>query len=514
MEAPEELRKWVETLTIAEKRFVKILGKARSGAKDSQQLELFDWINKTLPAEIIPDDTGWAKNLATVSNRLRDLIFDSLRLLNKTADTDAVLRTMLDEISILISKKQFAPAMRHIRRAKSIANDRSRYDFLLQYLEFEQKILVITMNGDAREALSRLRTEETEAISRLADLRDLRYRHECLLSLTKLSPYHRDRETLKQVDALSLDKLVVRSAETGPYIEKTLASNLLGIRDLYMRNPMPALLRYQKLLREWQSRPDWQTDQVSLLLLICKFYQSACFFCPVDWDVAKEYITMVNHFKGLPPDAERDFQRILYHNQLALSLNSGNFELTHSLITEINEWISLEQDHLAEAQQLSFLCNFAVAEFLSDNFPAANNFIIRIINMPGKNIRKDIRDFACVLQAVLHYEMGDTGLNEYITRSGKRRFSNASVEIKFETLVFNNLQRLLLNKQPREEVFEAFDKEVECFIKTAEDEIPILGLKEIQLWIQSKKERKTIKEIFLTEVKRNLELLDQTEKIA
>ncbi len=77
MEPPEELRKWVEILTTAEKRFVKILGKARSGAKDSQQLELFDWINQTSPGEILPADTGLAKNLATVSNRLKDLILDS-----------------------------------------------------------------------------------------------------------------------------------------------------------------------------------------------------------------------------------------------------------------------------------------------------------------------------------------------------------------------------------------------------------------------------------------------------
>ncbi|MGL5890495.1 MAG: hypothetical protein ACRC3B_11450, partial [Bacteroidia bacterium] len=271
MEPPEELRKWVEILTIAEKRFVKLLGKARSGAKDSQQLELFDWLNQGQPGERLPEDAGFAQNFATVSNRLKDLILDSLRLLHKAADTDAVLRTLLDEISILVSKKHYSPAMRHIRRAKSLAGDRSRYDFLLQCIDSEQKIIAITTSGDAREALAKLRAEETEALAKHNDLRDLRYRHECMLSLTKLSPYHRDRETLRQAEELSNSEVVYRMAENGSYIEKALAVNLLGIRDLYLRNAMPALLRYQQLLREWQARPDWQIDQVSLLLLICKF---------------------------------------------------------------------------------------------------------------------------------------------------------------------------------------------------------------------------------------------------
>jgi hypothetical protein len=513
MEPTKELRKWVEILSTAEKRFVKLLGKARAGSKDSQQLELFDWINQSQTGDILPVNSGFAQNFATVSNRLKDLILDSLRLLHKADDTDAVLRTMLDEIAILISKKHYTPALRHIRRAKSMANDRSRYNFVLQCIEAEQKIRVLSSRGDSSEMLGKLRDEEKKALEDLQNLRELHYRHEKIQSLIKLSPYSRDNEMRKQADMLSEGEIISHYATYGSYTEKALAINILGIRDLYIRDAMPALLRYQQLLREWQSRPDWQIDQLSLLLLICKFYQSACFFCPVDWDVAKEYITMVNHFKNLPPDAERDFQRILYHNQFILSLNSGNLEYAQSLITEIDKWISKEQKHLTEAQQLSFLCNFAVTAFLNSRFHEANNYVIRIIQMPDKNARKDIRAFAFMLQAVVHFELGNSELNEYITRAGKRRFGSSSSSSNFEALVFNMLQKLLVNKQPQKEILNLFLADLETFSDTADDSIPLLGLKEIYLWAQSKLKHQPLKELFLTEVKNNLALLEQKEKV-
>ncbi|MFN8396256.1 MAG: hypothetical protein U0176_16625 [Bacteroidia bacterium] len=56
---------------------VKLLGKARAGNAESQQLELLDWINRA-EADANPSQRApFRNNLPTVSNRLKDLILDA-----------------------------------------------------------------------------------------------------------------------------------------------------------------------------------------------------------------------------------------------------------------------------------------------------------------------------------------------------------------------------------------------------------------------------------------------------
>jgi hypothetical protein len=512
MEATDELRKWVEILTISEKRFITLLGKAKSGAKPSQHLTLFAWLNQADESSATPEDASFLHNLPTVSLRLKELILDGLRLLHKEDNTDALLRTTIDEIAMLLEKKLFAAAKRQLKRAKKLALDRCRYLFVLQCIEAEQKLFLSTSDPDF--SLDDLYNEEQSIRVKLNELRDLQYRHEKLLAVIKQVPYHRDPSVSAAVKAIAEHELVNRQAATGDYLERATAVNILGIRDLYLGRAPDAVIRYQALLNEWQQHPGWQADQVSLLLLICKFYQSACFLSPVNWEQVRKHITMFSNFNGLSADAARDFKRLLFHNEFGLALNSGNFETVKQLIPEIDLWIRQEEKQLTSAQQLSFLCNFAVAEFLSDNFREANNFILRIVNMPEKNSRKDIRDFAVVLQAVLHYELNNSELNEYLTRAGKRKFSNKSVELNFEGIVFSYLQKLITGKQSGTKKLEAFITELQQ-LEAAKQEsaAPLLGLKEIQLWAQSKLENKSLKSVFLDEVKRNLELLEKAEKI-
>jgi hypothetical protein len=510
METGEELKKWVDALSAAEKRFVKLIGKARAGSGASQQLDLFDWLNAAKADEPLPDDAPFMQNLPTVSNRMKDLVLDSLRILGKNENTDASLRTGLDELAILFEKKLIPAAARHLKRIKKAAAESCRYGFLLQCIEWEFKMLQLKPATGSAESLQKLREEERAALQNLAELRDLQYRHDQMLALVRQHFYHRDTRVQQQVNALAADKLVSHHAATGNYLEQALAVNLLGMKNLYDRNPQEALLRYQDLLHRWKQNPAWQADQVPLLLNICRFYQSACFYCPVDWEQARGYLAILNEFKGLPADANRDFQRLLFHNQFTLALNMGNFDSVNTLIPEIENWLIREESRLTEVQVLPFLCNFAVAEFLNGNMLRANRFVMRILQMPNRRARTDIREFALVLQAVVQYEMGNKELNEYLTRAGRRHFSNTSFDVKFELAVFKYLD--VLNRAESHKVerdsLDRFIRELEELAAQLPATIPLLGLNEIHMWASARRSGIPLRTVFLEAVKQNLEALE------
>lgn len=379
----------------------------------------------------------------------------------------------------------------------------------------EQQLLQLTETGDVSSAIKTLRSEELLTQKKWSEQRELQYRHDLMLALVKKFPFHRDAKTLREIHELAESELVYRNAESGGYLEQALAVNLLGIKYLYERNPYAAVLVYKKLLKSWESRPEWQIDQAPLLLHICKFYQNACLYCPVDWEETRQFITMAYNFKGLSPDVYRGFRRMLYWNQFAIALNTGKFETVQTLVPEIDQWMDEQGDELLEAQRLPFLYNFAAAEFLQGNYASANRFVNRILNMPNRNVRKDIREFALVLQAVLHYELGNTELNEYLTRAGKRHFANQSFEIKFELAVFKYLDVLNRAESPKNmrESLGRFREELNELAAQLTDTIPLLGLNEIRMWAEARHSGKQLRDVFLDEVRKNLEALERTERV-
>jgi hypothetical protein len=513
METAEELKKWIESLTVAEKRFIKLLGKARAGANTSQQLELFDWLNQARANETFPPRAKFLQNLPTVSNRLKDLILDGLRMLHKEDNTDALLRTTLDEIAMLHEKKLYRAASKQLKRAKKLALDTSRYGFALQCIEGEQKIVQVMSASDMMNTLKELREEETDILKKWTELKELQYRHDLTLVVMRQFFFHRDARTLKEVQDLCENEMVYRLSEEGNYPEQALAINLLGMKSFFERNPLAALAPYQKLLAKWTTQPAWQIDQFALLLLICKMYQLVCFHCAIDWEEARKYLNVVSDFKGLSPDANREFLLMLYENQFILALNTGKFDAVEAQILEIEKWLDQEAKHLSEVRILPSLCNFAVAEFLGENFASANKIVTRILNMPNRNARKDIREFALVLQAVLQFELGNTELNEYLTRSGKRHFSKNSFEINFELIVFKYLETAMHkeSKKKAKEMLQKLIEELDNLAEQLKDSIPLLGLNEIRMWAKSKQTGESLREIFLQEVRKNLEELEQTE---
>ncbi|MGL5891456.1 MAG: hypothetical protein ACRC3B_16320, partial [Bacteroidia bacterium] len=266
MSPAEDLKKWVKTLTSAEKRFVTLIGRARAGT-GSQLLDFFDWLNQAGENERAPVNAAFTVNIPTLAVRLRELILDSLRLLAKDANTDAVLSHTLEDALILSRKKLHQPAARLLRKAKNLACETSRHAFAAQCIEVEMKLLRILPPDQLETKLAELRTEELAIQKKQQLLSELIFRHETLLALAKQFPFSVNPKIAERVVKLANYSFDEAHDSVG-YIENALTVNIAGIRDLYLRNPEPAIERYRQLLKNWQLHLDWQADQPELLMTV------------------------------------------------------------------------------------------------------------------------------------------------------------------------------------------------------------------------------------------------------
>jgi hypothetical protein len=503
MSSAEDLKKWVKTLTPAEKRFVTLIGRARAG-NSSQLLDFFDWLNQAAEDEQAPANAAFTVNIPTLAVRLRELILDSLRLLGKDAGTDAVLRHSIDDVQILTGKKLYQPAIRLLRKAKKLAYECSRYTFILQCIEIEQKLLMTNLNEQPEKSLGDLRAEETAVLLKQQVLGELQYRHNELLVLAKHNPFSGNQNIIDRVVELADSPFAEEALASSNYTENALAVNIAGIRDLYLRNPEPAIERYRQLLNNWKQHPQWQADQPELLMTVCKYYQNVCFFSPVDPGMVHADLMALNGFDGLPADSLRTFRETLFHNKFILALNSANFEAIPALIIEIQEWLSAEKKYLSETQVLPFLCNFAVALFLAEDFVATEQLLISIQRMPNKNARTDIRDFAQLMLNVLYYELNDEAKSDSLLRSGKLYFSKKLTPGKFELIVLKHIGLLknVTSAADKQEKMQQLLQELEKLPHRLAQTMPVLGLNEMKLWALARTQKRAIKAVFTDEVKK------------
>ncbi|MCA6364135.1 MAG: hypothetical protein IM638_13950 [Bacteroidetes bacterium] len=501
MNIDSELKKQVQLLTPSEKRYVSLIGKARSGSA-SQVLDLFHWLSKSGGGDEVP--LPWRKNLPTLSMRLRELILDCLRMLNKESGIDAMLRARLDEVSILYARKFYKPARKLLNKTKKQALISSRYACLLQCIEIELLLVLQLPPNQVIEAMSALRQEEKEILEKHQALRELRFRHDAILALAQQYPFSRDPAITGQVSVLANAPVVAAHLNASAYIESALAVNILGMHDVFLRNPEQTIERYRNLLAAWKKNKTWQADQPDLLMLICKYYQNACLYSTVNPDELHADLLSLHEIDALPPDRLRAFRETLFHHRFILCLNTGKPEEAIALIPEIESWMKQQAAYLTEVQVLPFLCNFAVAEFMAERFQAAGKLVNRILRIHTRKARIDIRDFAIVLRPVIQYELGNPDLNEYLTRAGKRHFRKAETENNFELLILRHIEQLseTTSTSAIHKVREKFIAELIMQNRKQSSTVPLLGFNEVYMWTVARLRGVPIKTVLLDELKK------------
>lgn len=482
MERLEEIKAWVNALSTAERRFVTLLGKARAGEAGSQQLELFDWLCRADPSEKVPPSLQ--NNLPKLIQRLKDLLLDVWHLLEKRHSMDAKLNAQLSEIALLNQRGLLASAQRRLKRTQVQAIEACRYDLAWRCVTITRKTMIESGPVNLKQKLLELQQSEEDILAALLNLQKLRTRHDRMRSIAWRTIAKRDPGIEAEIKALIQDLPLEDLWQSGPWLERSLAGNILGMIALYEGQHATAFKHYRALAEAWIPQVAWQLDEAPLFMMICRNYQNACFFHSQGVKELEQNISILSSFSHLPPPQKLNHQYLLYTGRLALLLSQAHFDLLPAIQPEILNWIQKELPHIGEVKAIPLLYNFAVAEFLNENFSAANRLVQQILQLPNREVREDVRNFCRIFQVILHYELQDDNLNDYLIRSGKRHFAKISAEDQFERCVLNCLSKMSKASTPSETQtpLNLLLQEIDALL----NETKILGLMETRLWVQAK----------------------------
>ncbi len=506
----EDQWRLVKGMSRSEKRFLTLLGKVRAGKNGSQQLDLFDYLGSCSSPEDLAKGEGEIRNLSTVAFRLNELIVEGLRMLNADKWVDHRLNKALDEIALLHQREIYRTAFRRLNAAKKLAAEFSRYNHGLELIRWERELNLAVRPKGIREVLMQLREEELRLQQANQELMALRHDHEYIRTTIRQVMVPRTESEMEEVKALALSEKVRDHLDAPNFLERSFAINILATYYLISRQAPAALSLLIPLISDWSQNPEWLSEKPQLFMRICYNFQIAIFTSPITVEEAHLYLEMIPDFNLLGEKHAIHFQRLIYHNRFNLALNTANFELASSLIPEIESWMEANQRKLKDAHQLPFLHNFAVMQFFAGEPQKAYPYVLRILNFPTRKVRTDILDFARVLQVILQFELGNFQLNEYLARSGKRYFKKSPRLWEFESAVIKCLEKLmsLPERERKLQALEELQKEIQGLIEQSSGGIPLLGLSEVQFWVESKRIGKPMRQLFAETVQANQESMN------
>jgi len=174
----------------------------------------------------------------------------------------------------------------------------------------------------------------------------------------------------------------------------------------------------------------------------------------------------------------------------------GDFEGAIKIVNKIIPIIEKYDDKLHKEQELSFFYHIAYTYFGAGDYKEALSWINKVLNDNENTLRQDVYSYARLFNLVIHYELGNFDLLEYITKSTQRYLSKRQRDFQLELKVIDGIRKLIRMNDPvdQKELLINLRDSLSKMVMKPEDEI-ILRYFDFIKWTQSKIEGKSMAEI-------------------
>lgn len=498
----KDLHALINSLSKSEKKSFRRFA-APTAKGESQLLVLFDaldvdeifnqdQIHRTLKRKKI------INNLPTLQRRLREQVLKSQRALYATFSIDSRLYNALEETAFLFNKRLSEQALNCLEKAGQLARKHSRTHHELIIIGWKRQVLLDLQPHGVQTQYDALTAEQENILSIQAlqlKLHDLQVK---VHTLTKQIHEVRNEKEAQRYQELIDVELLEAGEQSGDLLCEVFTGHIRGLHHLALGAWAAALSTYKELVNRLRDDPDWINDRPELFLTIFNNYQNALMHIATDFTEMEELLVFLREVPLRLPKNKFRFQSISYLKELLLHLNQAKFETGQVLAQEIEAWLEKNEAGMKRSLLLSFWYNLIAFYFLMGEFSEANRFANLIINLPGKDERQDIRDFTRLFQLILHHQLGNEDLIDYLRRSVIRHYKRKEKLGKFESEILDvfspdNYSRIHIDEK---QIFAPLlgklrEWKPEPPLKT----LPF-GLEEVRIWCQSQLTGEPIRTVF------------------
>lgn len=500
MKPSTELFELIKSLTKSEKRFFKLSSSLQSGEKN--YLKIFDAIDrqKDYDEEAIKKQFGkktFIKHFPSEKNHLYKLILKSLRAYHADNSISSVLKQEIKNIEILYKKALFKECNKFLVRAKKMAIQHEKFYYWFELISWEKQLLEEAYEaGEFGKDLDGLIKEEQDVIERLRNLAEYHVLYSRVNYVFRSGGYARNEEQQKTVDEISQNYLIKG--------KNTALSTRAATICYYIKGLCAATQRdYEESFKHFLRVKEILDDNPLIKKDLAKRYVrtlSNLLYCYIDHRDFTKSFSLIEKMREL--NKQKGFNTIdvqvkvftsSYIAELMIYDKMGEYEKGVSIVDDIVSGIEEFGDKINKEQEIVFYYNLAYTYFGSGEYNRALFWINKVMNDNEQYLRQDIYSFSRLFNLVIHFELGNYDLLEYIIKSTNRYLSKRKKSYESEGVILKHLRKLARLANDPEDLKEQFARLKEDLATCLEDpsEIVVMEYFDFAAWINGHLEGKS-----------------------
>lgn len=474
--ASDDLFRLIKSLTKSEKGYFKKFASRNTPGGKSNYISLFDSIDKmeSYDEDILKKnlkDKQLLSQLPVYKVYLFNLILKALQQYSSFDNTDAKLTEMISSAKILVKKQMPKEALKLLNKAKEIAYKYDNEKSLLEILFAERNIMMVIPDKHILEKEKDIYEEQKQFIERLNN----RFRYTWLSDQMVMYVEHkgdfknvyREQEIKKIMSdpcMKSINKTIGFSSKA--FFYHTHIFYYISIGDIqklheYTKKEIAFHEQYSHFINQ---NPK---NYISALLN----YLLSAHMSKNRKDVnhaLRKLVSVRNQYgKQLSSDLETELFMKARNTELIIYADNCELEKGRNTVKSVEEDLKKYRNYLGQPLKVTLLYNCSHVCFLDDDFNRSLYFINKLLN-ESEDLRKDIYNFAKLLNLVVHYELGNIDHLEYITENTSRYLKQRKSFFKVEELIINAIRKIL-NTADKKEIKNIFEELLRGLMKTAID---------------------------------------------
>lgn len=508
MKPSTELFDLIKSLTKSEKRFFKLSSNLQSGEKN--YMKLFDVIEKmdeydedllkkTLSGE------KFLKHLPSEKNHLYKLILKSLRSFHADNSISSVLRQEIKNIEILYKKALFSECNKLVARAKQLAKENEKFYYWFELINWEKVLLEEAYeSGRFDTDLDALIKEETEVIEKLRNVAEYQILYSRINYVFRRGGFARNAAEKDVVDHIS-DYHLIKGKNTALSARaSSICFYIKGLCAATNRNYQESFKNFLRVKEIMDTNEPIRAD-LAVRYILAHQHLIYCYIDSRDYDAS---FRLINELRAM--DNEPGFDTVAsqvriftttYLAELITYIRMGSFSKAVDLVEEILNKVAVYGEKINKEQEILFAYYTACAYFGHGQSKTALFWINKVMNDNEQNLRQDIYSSSRLLNLLIHYELGNYDLLEYILKSAFRYLNKNQKDYKVDNLILRYIRKLSRLGPPESNIktLKEMRAELEEVFESSSERV-VLDYFDFLAWLDARIEHVTMSEVL---IKRN-----------
>ncbi len=498
MKASNQLFQLIKSLSKPEKRYFHLFASAHQ--ESSSYLILFDYINKleNYDEKKVKEhfkNESFSNQFAVTKHALYQVILKSMTLYHSEHSISIILREMLSSANFLFEKTHLDECNTQLKKAKKIAYKFEKFEILLDILKLEKKLNTVEANNiNLYNDALRIQEEQKEIIQKIDNINDYwilsRQISMLMIKYIHLRTEKEKAEVRKIIEhPLMLDINNALSFQSKVYYHQIVSYyyRLIGETEKSSAARIALLNQWEKQEYFSKEDPAGYIHAVKQVLNI-----------QLDGQKFEEFTKTIEKLKKIKSQSESIKlsifnsyyqQKLVYHIN-TLSLKSNDF------VNESIEEMGRLKNKLSKEVELTMCYLLAMYFFMQCDYKSSLKWNNQIMNDASPGTREDLKSFSKILNLMIHYELKNYDLLEYILKSTYKHLLKMEHLHLFEKAILKFIHQLP-KTNTRADIIPHFTKLRDEFTELEKNpnEDKVTRYFDFIAWLDSKIENKPFVEI-------------------